>query len=363
MSIGITQKPIIGITTGDINGIGTELIIKTFKENKLLDYCTPVIFSSNKVINYYKNNVGEQHFKYSGTKDLKNLIPKTVNVFNCWDEEVPINPGQISDIAGKYAVRSLQVAVQCLKDGELDGLLTNPIHKKNVQSNDFQYSGHTPYLKDKFGVKNVVMMLCTEEMRVALLTEHVPISEVAKHITESLLTEKIKIIHESLIKDFGIDKPKIAVLGLNPHAGDDGLIGMEEKNIIIPTIEKLQKEGMLVYGTYSADSFFARQHDKLFDCVLAMYHDQGLIPFKSFDRGMGVNFTAGLPIVRTSPDHGTAFDIAGKNKADATSFCEALFSCLDIINRRKGYAENTANRLVPGSSAKWLKKSKDDIEE
>jgi 4-hydroxythreonine-4-phosphate dehydrogenase len=338
-------KPRIGITTGDINGIGIELIIKAFSEHRLLDFVTPIIFASNKVVNYYKNLIADSHMQYSGTKDLNNLNPKGINIFTCWDDEVSVTPGVMNDIGGKYGVRSLMVATQCLKDGQLDGLLTNPIHKKNAQSHDFNYSGHTPFLKDKFGAKDVVMMMCSDHLRVALLTEHVPVSEIAKHVTQDQIISKLRIINESLIKDFGIDRPKMAVLGLNPHAGDSGLIGKEEETIILPAIEKLKNEGMLVYGPYSADAFFARQHDLQFDCTLAMYHDQGLIPFKSIAFHHGVNFTAGLPIIRTSPDHGTAYDIAGKNLASPDSFREAVYAAIDIYRNRKMHAEMSADPL------------------
>ncbi|HPI55000.1 MAG TPA: 4-hydroxythreonine-4-phosphate dehydrogenase PdxA [Chitinophagaceae bacterium] len=357
-----TFKPKIGITTGDINGIGIELIIRAFSEHRLLELCTPIVFASNKAINFYKQLIGENNVQYSGTKDLSVLQPKGINVFNCWDEEISITPGQINEIGGKYGVRSLMVATQCLKDGQLDGLLTNPIHKGNSQTQDFKYSGHTPFLKEKFAAKDVAMLMCGEDLKVALLTEHLPISEVAKNITTEAIVSKCRILHETLIKDFGLDKPKIAVLALNPHASDNGLIGNEEQTIIIPAIEKLRNEHILAFGPYSADAFFARENDRNFDCVLAMYHDQGLIPFKSFDKGMGVNYTAGLPVVRTSPDHGTAFDIAGKNCANANSFIEALYLCIDILHQRKGYQENTKNRLQKG---KWnsLKRSKEDIVE
>lgn len=359
----LNYKPKIGITTGDINGIGIELILKSFSEHRLLDICTPVIFASNKVLNFYKNTIGETNIKYAGTKDIKALQPKVVNVFNCWDEEIAMAPGEITEVGGKYGIRSLMVATQCLKDGEIDGLVTNPIHKKNSQTIDFNYTGHTPFLKDKFQAKEVAMMMCAEELKISLLTEHVAVSDIAKHVTMENILSKVKVIQESLIKDFGIDRPKIAILALNPHASDEGLIGNEEQKVIIPAVEKLKSDGVLAYGPYSADAFFAHQHDKQFDCVLAMYHDQGLIPFKSFDRGMGVNYTAGLPVVRTSPDHGTAFDIAGKNKASNTSFLEALYLCIDILNQRAGYAENTKNKLKRGSFKSMLKRSKEDIEE
>ncbi len=357
----LPHKPKIGITTGDINGIGIELIIKTLSDHRILDFFTPVIFASNKVINYYKNLCGETNFQFTGTKDFNALNVKGINVFTCWDEEIPMSPGQVTEIGGKYGVRSLMVATQCLKDGQLQGLVTNPIDKKNSQTNDFNYSGHTPFLKDKFGVKDVAMMLCCGDLRVSLLTEHIPISEIAKNISTEGIISKVKILNESLMKDFGIDTPKIAVLALNPHAGDKGLIGNEEEKIILPAIEKLKDEGYKVFGPYSADAFFARQHDQLFDCTLAMYHDQGLIPFKSFDKGLGVNYTAGLPIVRTSPDHGTAFDIAGKNIADTSSFIEALYMCIDVLNHRAGYADRTKNKLKRGTFSNQIKRSREDI--
>ncbi|RZK45694.1 MAG: 4-hydroxythreonine-4-phosphate dehydrogenase PdxA, partial [Pedobacter sp.] len=314
-----TDKPIIGITTGDINGIGPELIIKTFSDNRLAEICTPVIFASTKLLNFYKKSVPDHPFNFTATKDLKNLNPKQINVFNCWEEEVPVQPGVLTEIGGKYAVRSLMVAAQCLKDGELDAIVTAPIHKSNTQLSDFPYTGHTPFFKDKFGAKDVLMLLYSEDLRVGLVTEHVPVSKLATLITKEAILSKFGILRETLIRDFGIDKPRIAVLGLNPHAGDGGQIGNEEQTIIRPLIEQLQQQGHVVHGPYGADAFFARHQYQHFDAVLAMYHDQGLIPFKSPAKGEGVNYTAGLPVIRTSPDHGTAFDIAGKNIADPAS--------------------------------------------
>ncbi len=346
------EKPIIGITTGDLNGIGPEIIIKTFADSRMLDLCTPVVFASNKVINYYRRVVEEVSFSFSSTKDFTKLNTKQTNIFNCWEEEVPIQPGALTESGGKYAVRSLQVAAQCLKDGQIDALVTAPIHKSNTQINDFNYTGHTPFLKDKFGVKDVLMLLYSAELRVGLVTEHTPIAKVASSINKELITSKLHLLRETLTKDFGIDKPKIAVLGLNPHAGDEGQIGNEEKEFIKPLIEQLQQQGQLVYGPYSADAFFARGSYRQFDAVLAMYHDQGLIPFKTLAQGEGVNFTAGLPVIRTSPDHGTAFDIAGKNLADETSFREAVFQAMDLLKQRNIYLENTANPLRKGKIEK-----------
>lgn len=338
-------KPIIGITTGDINGIGPEIIIKALSDNRILDFCTPIVFSSNKVINYYRRIVTDYLLQFNSIKDLGSVNPKQVNIFNCWEEEISIQPGVLNDIGGKYAIRSLQVAVQCIKDGQLDAIVTGPIHKKNAYSNNFPYTGHTPYLKDKFDAKDVLMMLYNEIMKVALVTEHYPINEVANHITSDTLQSKLTLLHSSLIKDFGIDKPRIAVLGLNPHAGDEGMIGSLDDTLIKPIVEQWQNNGHIVYGPYSADSFFARQYYSKFDAVLAMYHDQGLIPFKMLANGHGVNYTAGLPMVRTSPDHGTAFDIAGKNMADHESMLQAIFQAIDLITQRKNYAEYTANPL------------------
>lgn len=338
------QKPVIGFTCGDLNGIGIELIIKSLSDNRILEFCTPVVFSSNKSLNFYRKGLPDYNFNYSNVKELNRLNPKQVNVFNCWEEEVAITPGQLTETGGKYALISLQEATKALKEGLIQGLVTAPIHKKNIQSEAFQYSGHTPYFKDIFGVNDVVMLMVASNMRVGLVTEHIPVADIAKHITKENILSKLKIIHSSLQKDFGVDKPRIAVLGLNPHAGDEGLIGNEEETIIKPAIKEA-KHSMMVFGPYSADAFFARGQFEKFDAVLAMYHDQGLIPFKSLALGEGINYTAGLPGIRTSPDHGTAFDIAGKDKADHSSFLEAIFECIEISRKRFGYAQMRLNPL------------------
>jgi 4-hydroxythreonine-4-phosphate dehydrogenase len=339
-----TQKPIIGFTCGDLNGIGIELIIKSLSNHDILEICTPVVFASNKSINFYRKSLPEINFSYNSTKELSKINHKQVNIINCWEEEIAINAGQLNDVGGKYALISLQHAVKALKDGHIQALVTSPIHKKNIQSAEFNYSGHTPYLQAEFNASDVVMLMVADNMKIGLVTEHIPVAEVAKHITKEKIVSKLNILNKSLQKDFGVDKPKIAVLALNPHAGDEGLIGKEEETIIKPAIKEA-KQSMMVFGPYSADAFFARgQHEK-FDAVLAMYHDQGLIPFKSLAIGEGVNYTAGLNIVRTSPDHGTAFDIAGKGKADHASFLAATFEAIDIIRRRNGYAEVRRNPL------------------
>jgi 4-hydroxythreonine-4-phosphate dehydrogenase len=358
-----TPRPVIGISCGDLNGIGLELIIKTFSDSRILEFCTPVIFASNKTINFYRKSIPEVNFNYQHAKELNRLNNKQVNVFNCWEEETAINPGQLTESAGKYAVISLQAAVNALKQKQIEGLVTAPIHKKNIQSPEFSFSGHTPYLKNVFGVNDVVMMLCAGNFRVALVTEHIPVSDIAKNITREAIVSKLVIMNKSLQRDFGIDKPRIAVLGLNPHAGDEGLVGNEEETIIKPAIKDAKNNNILAVGPYSADAFFARRYHDRFDAVLAMYHDQGLIPFKALATGEGVNFTAGLPAVRTSPDHGVAFDIAGKNKADTSSFIAAIFECIDIINRRNGYDENRANPVRKITAESFARMEDEEIRE
>ena len=339
------QKPVIGFSCGDMNGLGPELIIKTLEDNRILDFCTPVVFLSNKSINFYRKLLPEVNFPFTIIKDLARPNLKQVNVYNCWEEEVAITPGQLNETGGKYAFKSLKAAVEALQNNQVQGLVTAPIHKKNIQSAEFNYSGHTPYLKAAFGADDVVMLLVASNMRVGLVTEHVPVTEIGSHITFDTILRKLQIMNNSLIKDFGIDKPKIAVLGLNPHAGDEGLIGQEEETIIKPAIKEAKNNNLLAFGPYSADAFFARGQYEQFDAVLAMYHDQGLIPFKSLAIGEGVNYTAGLPVIRTSPDHGTAFDIAGKGIADQSSFLAATFECIEIIKRRAIYEENHKNPL------------------
>lgn len=357
------NKPVIGISCGDINGIGIELIIKTFSDNRIVEHCTPVIFASNKVINFYRKSVPEYNISYQSTKEFSRISPKQVNLFNCWEEEIAVTPGQMNETGGKYGILSLQTAVAALKQKHIDGLVTAPIHKKNIQSPEFSFPGHTPYLKSIFGVPDVVMMLCAGNFRVALVTEHVAIKDIAAQITKERILGKLNIINQSLQKDFGIEKPRIAVLGLNPHAGDEGLIGNEEETIIKPAIKEAKNNNMLVVGPYSADAFFARGNHNRFDAVLAMYHDQGLIPFKALASGDGFNYTAGLPAIRTSPDHGVAFDIAGKNKADNSSFLTALFECIDIINRRNGFVEARKNPLRKMTAAILANAKDEAIEE
>lgn len=355
MSSIIENKPVIGITCGDINGIGIELLIKIFSDSRILDFCTPVIFANNKVLNFYRKSVPDANINFISIKELNRINHKQINLFNCWEEEVSVTPGTLNDIGGKYAVKSLITAAQALQEGKIDGLVTAPIHKKNTQSQEFNFTGHTPYLKNLFGVKDVAMFMVAENIKVALLTEHVPVKDIAQYVTKENILSKLQILNSSLKRDFGISKPKIAVLGLNPHAGDEGLVGKEDEEIIKPAIKEAKQKDIFCFGPYPADAFFARgQHEK-FDGILAMYHDQGLIPFKSLAIGEGVNFTAGLTGVRTSPDHGVAFDIAGKGKADEASFREAIFKCVDIINNRKefdGQYKNPLKKISAGMLAR-----------
>lgn len=339
------KKHIIGFTCGDLNGIGLEIIIKTLFDIRLLELCTPIIFASNKVVNYYKKVLPDYNLSFNSIKSFDKISEKQVNVYNCWDDDVEITPGILNEVGGLYAIKSLHAATQAAKDGTIDVLVTAPIHKKNVQSNTFNFTGHTPYLQHVFNTE-VLMLMTAANFKVALVSEHVPIKDVAADISIFNINKKLTLLYQSLVKDFGIDKPKIAVLALNPHSGDEGLVGLEEITIIVPAIAQFKaKNNAVIMGPFSADAFFAQGQYSAFDGVLAMYHDQGLIPFKSLAISEGVNFTAGLPIVRTSPDHGVAFDIAGQNKADNLSLLEAIYVGIDIANARNTYKVNFANPL------------------
>lgn len=345
MSTPQSHKHLIGFSCGDIQGIGIELIIKVLSDSRILDLCTPVVFANNKVVHHYKKTLPEHNVNFMGIKDLAKVNHKQVNLFQCWEEDVNVTPGVLNDEGGKYAAISLKKAAEALKAGQIDGLVTAPIHKKNIQTHDFNYTGHTPFLKKLYGAQDVVMLMVAENMRIGLLTEHLPVKDVSQYITRDNLMTKLQIMQQSLRRDFGIQKPRIAVLGLNPHAGDQGLIGKEEIDIIKPAIKEARNRDIFCFGPYSSDAFFARGQYEQFDAVLALYHDQGLIPFKSLSLGEGVNYTAGLKGVRTSPDHGTAFDIAGKGIADETSLRMALFSCLDILRHREEFDQQRQQPL------------------
>ena len=338
-----TDKIIVGISVGDINGIGIEIILKTFEDKRMLDFCTPVLFASNRLISFHKKNLKLNNNIHS-IHSVEKISHGKINLVNVWKEEVKIEVGKSTESGGKYAFKSLEAATEALKNNHINVLLTAPINKDTIQSEDFKFPGHTEYLQDNLDGKSL-MILMTDELRVGLITGHIPVSKVSETITPELIQEKVEIMHKSLVEDFAISKPKIAILGLNPHCGDNGIIGSEDDEIIRPTIAEIKKTGKMVFGPYAADGFFGSKTYKQFDGVLAMYHDQGLAPFKALSFGNGVNYTAGLNKVRTSPDHGTGFDIAGKNKANPDSFKEALFTSLHIYKNRNEYQELTKNKL------------------
>lgn len=335
----------VGVTIGDINGIGPEVIIKTFLDDRILALCTPIIYGASKVMSYHKNIVNDD-FRFNQLKLGENPIEGKVNVANCWQEAVTINLGKASVEGGVYAFKALERAVQDLKAGDIDALVTAPINKYSMQLANFPYKGHTEYLTDAFGIKESLMFMVQDNLRVGVATNHIPVEEIAASLDGSTLTKKIQIMHDSLIKDFGLERPKIAILGLNPHAGDGGVIGEEEIKILQPVINDLKEKGLFVMGPFAADGFFGSGTYSKFDGIMAMYHDQGLVPFKLLAFGKGTNFTAGLPVVRTSPDHGTGFDLAGKNEADPASFRQALFTAIDLAKNRKNYRDDHANPLV-----------------
>lgn len=335
----------IAITMGDFNGIGPEIIIKTLRHPRILDYCIPVVYGSGKVLSYFKNVVKGDDFMFYQARSNEKLAPGKVYVVNCWQENVTITLGKVSEAGGKYALMAIDQAIADIRSGWIDGLVTAPIHKKSMQLAGFTHAGHTDYLAKQLQSNEYLMMMVGQQMRVGLLSTHIPLRDVTSVVTPGKIKDSIRIFHQTLQKDFGIDRPLIAILGLNPHAGDEGVIGDEEIKIIGPVIQELRNNGFSLFGPFSADGFFGSGQFKKFDGILAMYHDQGLIPFKSFEFEKGVNFTAGLPVVRTSPDHGTAFDIAGENIADTTSFREALFGAIDIARQRKKYQEDRANPL------------------
>jgi len=342
----MTDKPdkiIVGISLGDVNGIGIEVILKTFEDKRMLDFCTPVLFGSTKIVSYHKKALDLTN-SIHGISSLKQLVHGKTNLLNIWREETPINLGTGTKESGEFALKSLSEAVKALKNDEIHVLLTAPISKDNIQSDDFNFPGHTEYLEEKLDGKSL-MILMTDELRIGLITGHIPVAKISTSITPEIITEKIDIMYRSLQQDFGISKPKIAVLGLNPHCGDNGVIGNEDDEIIRPTIAKIKETGKLIFGPYAADGFFGSETYRQFDGVLAMYHDQGLAPFKALSFGKGVNFTAGLSKVRTSPDHGTGFDIAGKGIANSSSFKEALFTSLQIYKTRMDYKKLTKNVL------------------
>lgn len=346
-----TQKKLkIGISIGDLNGIGSEIVLKTFEDPMMLELCTPVIFAHKGLLIFLK-----KHFELNGNfhaiNDPSEAVDDQINVVNVWQKKVQLQFGEEDKALGEYTLASLESAAKALKQNQVDVLVTAPINKNVIQSERFQFPGHTDYLAKEFGGKSLMFMV-SEELKVGLLTDHVPVKDVAQKITPELIRQKIALITESLKQDFRVQRPKIAVLGINPHSGDNGVIGKEDDEVLRPTLKKLNDEGNLVFGPYAADSFFGTKNYKNFDAIIAAYHDQGLIPFKTLSFGKGVNFTAGLNRVRTSPDHGTAYEIAGKGVADESSFRQAVFAAIDIYRNREEYKELTANPLPIGKYKK-----------
>lgn len=346
----------IGITHGDINGIGYEVILKMLDDNRILELCTPIIYGSAKIAAFYRKALGMQQQQLLQINNVAEARDGAVNIINVVGEECKVEPGQSTKEAGAAAFAALEKAVQDVSAGALDAIVTAPINKDNIQSDLFTFPGHTEYLEASVGGK-ALMVLFNRDIRVALVTTHLPISKIAENITAERIVEKLKIFSDSLRSDFAIVHPRIAVLALNPHAGENGLLGSEEQDVIIPAITAAKEQGVECYGPYAADGFFGSGLFKHFDGILAMYHDQGLAPFKTMAMDSGVNFTAGLPIVRTSPDHGTGYDIAGEGKASEQSMREALYAAIDIARNRERYKEMTANPL----RRQYFDKSKDNV--
>lgn len=327
-------KPVIGITCGDLNGIGLEIIMKTFSNPEMLDLCTPVLFASTKVVSYHRKALGMESFQFHLMKDFGQLAENKANLLNCWEEEVALDLGKESKSAGDHALKSIECACRAYDDGKINAILTAPIHKNTIQSPSFKFTGHTDYLENRYQ-GDAIMLMVSEEMRMALATVHVPVANVAKEVTSAGVSKKILELGKTLNRDFHISKGKIAVLALNPHAGDGGVIGNEDDTIVGPAITEANDKGALAFGPFPADSFFGSEKHRQYDAILAMYHDQGLIPFKSLSFGKGVNYTAGLNVIRTSPDHGTGFDIAGKGVANESSFRESVYLACDLVKNRK----------------------------
>ncbi|MBT3621831.1 MAG: 4-hydroxythreonine-4-phosphate dehydrogenase PdxA [Flavobacteriales bacterium] len=335
----------VGISIGDLNGIGMEIIIKTFKDSRVMDFCTPIIFGSSKVAAIHRKTLEMQDFNFNIINDIKEAHPKKANLLNIWKQEVEIKFGEATTTSGEHAFDSLKQATQALKDKKIDVLVTAPINKASIQEKVSGFIGHTEFLQGNFDGESLMIMI-SEAMKIAFVTGHVPLTEVKKAITPENILAKTEKLNNSLIQDFGIRKPKIAILGLNPHAGEEGMLGNEENDIISPAIKKMKENGIMAFGPYPADSFFTPKNLKSFDGILSMYHDQGLTAFKTLSFSEGINYTAGLNIVRTSPVHGTAYEIAGKGLADETSFREALFLACQIHKKRSEFNELNDNPLA-----------------
>lgn len=342
------ENIVLGISIGDMNGVGPEVILKTFEDPRMMELCTPVVFGNVKLLSFLKKNINCTTVIH-GIDSLDQIQLGKFNVLNLWKEGVNLDFGVLDDNVGKYAIKSFAAATQALKDDLIDALVTAPINKYNIQSDDFKFPGHTDYLNQELE-GNALMFMISDDLKVGLLTDHVPLQEVSAALNPELIKQKVRTINKSLIQDFNAVKPRIALLGLNPHSGDNGIIGTEEQSFITQTVKELFDENIIIYGPYSADAFFGAEQYKNFDAVVACYHDQGLIPFKALNFGNGVNFTAGLNKIRTSPDHGTAYDIAGKGIADFTSFKNAVYAALDIYKNKNEYLLSIKNPLKVSSN-------------
>lgn len=340
------RKLTVGITQGDSNGIGYEVIIKALSDPRILDFFTPVIYGSSKLFGFYRKTIPEiEQMDTNAISSAKDARPKRINIVNCLPDSVFAEPGQATPESAKAAITALERAVQDIKAGDIDVLVTGPINKKAMSTEGFGFPGHTEFLQQQFGIRDVTMLMTSHRLKIGVVTGHVPLKDVPSMISEEKILSKLRLMTTSLKRDFCIDKPRIAVLSLNPHSGDGGLLGTEEQEIIIPAIAKAKDEGILAFGPFSPDGFFGLSHYEKFDATLAMYHDQGLAPFKALSFEDGVNFTAGLPIVRTSPDHGTAYNMAGRDEADPQSMRSAIFTAIDIFNSREAYEELESGRM------------------
>jgi len=335
----------VGITHGDINGIGYEIIIKALADSRILEMCTPIVYGSSKVAAYFRKAMDNEIFTFNTINTAREANPKRPNIINCVNEEVRVELGKSTKIAGEAALSALEAAVRDLKSGEIDAVVTAPINKENIQSESFKFPGHTEFFAKEFGTKNYLMLMISDILKIGVVTGHIPVSQIVTSITKEKIVTNLRVLHKTLLEDFSIRKPRIAVLGLNPHAGDGGVIGDEEERIILPAIRQANEEGIIALGPYPADGFFGAGDFKKFDATLAMFHDQGLIPFKSFAFESGVNYTAGLPIIRTSPGHGTAYDIAGTGAASEESFRNALYLAIDLFENRKRFDALSKNPL------------------
>ena len=339
------KKLRIGITHGDINGIGCEVILKALSDTRMLELFTPVIYSSPKVIAYYRKALGLNNLNTQSARSAEEAHDERINVVNCINDEIRVEMGKSTPQGGEAALASLQMAVNEIKSGLLDALVTAPVNKYNIQSDKFRFAGHTEYLQSEFGSNHVLMLMVSDSLRMGILTSHTPLAEVPALITQAKLTSTLRLLNRTMLEDFNINRPRIAVLSLNPHAGDNGLLGAEEQTIIIPAIERVKNDGILAFGPYPSDGFFGSDNYRKYDVILAMYHDQGMTAFKTLCFSQGVNYTAGLPIVRTSPAHGTAYDLAGKDVASPESFRQAIYMACDIAANRKQYHALKANAM------------------